>query len=283
MHYRLFIFLTTLLLGCSPSISVKNITPNILYPPLQAYDSFGIIEIYDDRPTLPEESLIGILTSKNKGIGKDCSYKVLRQLAMEEAKQAGGNCLIITESRFPGNLLDCHKIEGLIYRIPNPGKYEKEFNWHPQRRLTISDFKGSYPEGASTSFGHLSIAYTQKVNVWNGRITLKVHSVFHSALSYFSPPEFEQEYLAIEQLSFDLYELSARKMVKDISQNKMTYNEFMEYNQKLESEFLKEFLSKREEMYAELSEDINLLPKWESWVSQELASLSAYTEKIIQF
>ena len=97
---------------------------------------------------------------------------------------------------------------------------EEKISWTEDRKLTWADFK-AVPNGpadyvASTNSG-VSFAYSYRERNGVGEIEYTVLGNFYPDLSWYRPTKVSDYILAHEQMHFDISELFARKLRKELS------------------------------------------------------------------
>ena len=115
-----------------------------------------------------------------------------------------------------------------IFTMTSPSVLEDEkIIWSEDYRLTWSDFKAPHREGvpyvASTSSG---VSFSYSISDNNGEIDLKVtiHSNFYPESSWVNPVDATAYILAHEQAHFDISEIHARILRKEISETTFSKN-----------------------------------------------------------
>ncbi len=157
MKEFLLILITLTFLGCSPKIITNSfdiVANNRLH---LFYEPFAFIELdtFDKNAFKP----VGQVEIKDGGLTLNCDYETIKKLAKEEALKLGGNCLVITEHRKPNQWSTCHRIRADVYLINNAKDYENQVIWNQNRKLEISDFKGSIEKRPFTAATLSSFRY----------------------------------------------------------------------------------------------------------------------------
>lgn len=136
--------------------------------------------------------------------------------------------------------------------------------------MRISDFKGSTvkrPFQAATSSG---LSLENPVNVWTGKTKVIVKSYFNPKFSYFKSSERDSSVLAHEQLHFDITELYARKLRKQIVENCSNQYEYFDKRDAIYKKVELELSLKQDEYDSEVYSERSLQAKWNQWVEKEL-------------
>lgn len=111
----------------------------------------------------------------------------------------------------------------ILFLIQN---YEPELAWSPDYRLQWSDFKGSpnmQSDAAATTASGITFGY--RMSETDGEVTkfkAEVTAHFYPDKSWYKANEVNLHILEHEQLHFDITELHARKLRKQISELKVS-------------------------------------------------------------
>lgn len=282
MINKIFVLLSILFLGCNPRV-LKNVFESDHPSRVKLdYEPFAFIEKQSDTLRLVNKKKIGNIEIKDAGLTFDCSYPSIKILAKKEALSLGGNCLFITEHRTPNQWTTCHRIKADIFIIENAKDFENKIMWHKNRKLEISDFKGSTekrPFQASTSSGF-------KYQYWGRpalpkKYKLEVETYFDCTTSYFKLSEYDSTVLAHEQIHFDISELYSRKFIKRIQEQAQNLFEVEAKHESISNEITKELHLKQDEYDSEVYSDRSLQSKWNQWIEKELDQHSQYSTKTL--
>lgn len=268
--------------GCSPKIVVNNYKESNPYSKTEIYESFALLEIGDFQ-SLNKEEVIADIEIKDSGFSLNCDYETVKNLAEEQARTMGGNCLIITEHKHPDMKSTCHRIKAQVLRIKNPERHEKYILWHPKRPLKTSNFRGSPEKRPFQAATHSMIRYYASRSGANGKVTFVVESLFDCNLSYFKSSDRDSAVLAHEQLHFDITELYARKFRKAISEEVSNLKELLANHEDIYSNIIKELTVKQDEYDSEVYADRSLQEKWNKWVGLELKKFDKFSQRQVEF
>jgi len=274
--YFLLLFLFT---SCTPKTLVNIIDTGTTYPATEIYHPFAVIE--KDTMDGLQQTLIGNIEIKDKGLTLNCDYNTVLKLAEDKARELGANCLIVTEHRRPDHISTCHRIKADFLRIDNPEEYEQRILWHKKRPLKIKNFKASPEKRPFQAVTFSGINYYSSGNKINGKGLLIIESYFDTELSYFARSEMDKAVLSHEQKHFDISEIYARKFRKKVIEEVSSYVEFMEVHEDMFYKIQKVWNAKQDEYDSEVYADRSLQAKWDEWVSTELESLSDYADREI--
>lgn len=281
--YKALVISTALFLGCSPRVITNVLEKEYPSRIKLEYESFAFIEKPLDTLGLTNKKKIGEIEIKDSGLTFDCSYASVKILAKKEALSLGGNCLFITEHRTPNQWTTCHRIKADVFIIENAEDFETTILWHKNRKLKISDFKGSTekrPFQAAT-------ASAFKYQYWGRpampkRYKLEVETYFDCTSSYFKHSEFDSTVLAHEQIHFDISELYSRKFIKRILEETKTLFEVEAKHESIFNEIIKELQLKQDEYDSEVYSDRSLQHKWTEWIEKELDQYSQFSNKLVK-
>ncbi|MBS1585943.1 MAG: DUF922 domain-containing protein [Bacteroidetes bacterium] len=143
------------------------------------------------------------------------SYLDMMQTLKKKASEQNANIIKITE-KVLGEKNECCKVSAILYRAEDIHKYEKEFNWSKDRKLTWADFGGRIyrTQGAEEAVAVTYCGFgfeTNTVTVSN-KVQILVRNSFRKDISWVMPDERTPEVLEHEQGHFDLCEIYTRKL-----------------------------------------------------------------------
>lgn len=95
--------------GCAPSVSttIENDAE-----PLEASKPVGVT----DDPSIVEGEVVGSIRVKEAGLSINCSQADVWARMREEARKAGANVVLITESKRPDAWSSCYRAEADFYQ-----------------------------------------------------------------------------------------------------------------------------------------------------------------------
>lgn len=272
----LFLFL---LLACSPKTNVVNLSTS-KRPITQDYEPFALFE--KDTVALKSSQLIGEIEIKDSGFSLRCDYETVKGTAIKQAKEMGGNCLVIIEHKLPSKWSTCHRIKAKIYVIEDAHQYESEILWSAKRPLKIRDFKGAidkrpFQAATASSFRY----YIEGKPGFSKDYNLSVQTYFDCYLSYFKHSEIDSAVLAHEQIHFDISELYARKFIKEMERDAKNIDEAIAKQEILLDEIGRELRLKQDEYDTEVYADDSKQINWTNWIKEELTKTKAYENKTL--
>ncbi len=270
--------LVLIMFGCSPKVVQKVIDK---HEPLQENDSF-IVFNQDEKIDLSEEKIIGDIQIKDAGLTIDCDLETVLNLAKSRAKTIGGNAMQIYEFHPPDRKSTCYRIKAKVMWLKNISLYEREIIWSTDRKLKISDFKGSIlnrPFLASTSS---EIKYKFSSKPFSKIALFKVETSFNCVVSYFKLDNDSLNTLEHEQLHFNITELYARKLTKRIKEEVLTAKELPIKCEKIFREITQETYVEQDKYDSETYSDRTKQGVWNAKIAKELEKYSAFEKKEIQ-
>ena len=201
MRALLLLLALSCLFACSPKTVAPATETQITYYPL-ADTAFVLILGPEARFTSGEK--ITTITVD------EIPDKVLQQ----KARTYGANLVKII-SRYP-------KITAKLYFVKNVKQYEQKFPWSPDRKLTWDDYKGKpFPGQDDNVAARTTCRFGISIDTVN-TVTVDVTSEFICQQSNVRPEQRKPALLAHEQLHFDLCEVYARMVRKELAQAQLT-------------------------------------------------------------
>lgn len=121
IKFPVIISFLLVLFSCSPRIST-NISKS--YAPLDYTKE--VVVIQRNQPEPENAELIGEVKIGDTGFSTKCTYDVVIDKALLEARKAGGNALKIIEHKYPSFESTCHRIKAKILRLENTEPYKEK-------------------------------------------------------------------------------------------------------------------------------------------------------------
>jgi len=235
-----------------------------------------------EEPNLSDSLLIGTIVTRHKGLNGDCDYIQVKRAAEKQAKEIGGNLIYITKHRPPSALLNpCHRIRGSIYSVPNPEAFEKEILWNPDRKLKVSDFKGSTNDKPFVAATNAYFGYNTRIKPKENIVIVEVDTYFNCELSYFKNNKNQSLVLNHEQLHFDITELYARKFTQRLQLEVKSFKDLVKNVERIGNEVHKELQLKQDAYDTDVYSDLSQQSSWDEWTKMGLKELDIYKNKII--
>jgi hypothetical protein len=253
MKKLLFALCAISLYSCAPKIRsvVSNDQP--------ALPDTAFVLVLDQGERFDRKDVIGTISSSEE----DCTYHEIIPRLKQQARSRGANLIKITEYSHD----NCDKITAKIYKVDNVKAYETKFEWSKDRKLTWDDYKGNAvlkrESVAATTSCRLGLRIDpQKIYVTN-------EFICHQ--SSVKPTERTPALLAHEQLHFDLCEVYARMLRKELANTNTVPKEAFIRLHKLYID--------RQQLYDDETNhglDPQAQAKWADAIPRELSALSGY-------
>ena len=115
----------------------------------------------------------------------------------------------------------------LALTLPGMAQEEEAILWDPARKLTWQDFRGKPMKtawAAATTASGISYEYSGVEKKGGYELQFKVLAHFYPEKSWYQPKLCDELVLSHEQLHFDISELFARKMRKEMAETRFTGN-----------------------------------------------------------
>ncbi|MEL6636302.1 MAG: hypothetical protein AAFW73_00430 [Bacteroidota bacterium] len=266
--------------ACAPKLQVKPLPRAERFSPLADYEAFALLK--KDTIAFPTDQLLGTIAVKDQGLSINCDFESVVALAEAQARQLGGNCLVITEHKLPNaTTSSCHRIRAEVYHIENPERYEERIKWHRRRRLRIGDFKGSTEKRPFLAVTSSGFYYSVQQTPLRNEAEIEVHAYFDCLGSYFKRSSEDTAVLAHEQLHFDISEIYARQLVERFAKQCPNFKILIAEHERIYTELFREFQVKQDEYDSEVYADPGLQDKWRDWVQAGLRATEAYADKTL--
>lgn len=158
---------------------------------------------------------------------------------------------------------------------------EEKIEWKEDRPLTWADFKADPPEDdpftANTNSG-ISYSWTYSTSTGRPDLRYEVHTYFYPELSWAREQEENDYILAHEQLHFDISELHARKLRKELKEYEIGRNIRRDlkiiYN-RIENE--REAMEEAYDTESDHSKNREAELRWRKMVAKKLSELQQYS------
>lgn len=194
MKQLLYAFSAICLVSCSPKLSSQ--IPN--RSPLP--DSTFIL-VLDPSDRFNEHNPIATINAQGP-------YKEAISSLKQTARSQGANLIKISSYKKSDN-----SISARIYNVDNVKSYETKFEWSSTRKLTWEDYKGTPSSDKDTNIAATTSCRFGLV----GNTKVEVTNEFICHQSSVRPGQKKPALLAHEQLHFDLCEVYARKLRKELA------------------------------------------------------------------
>jgi len=275
----LFALLSAMVESCAPKFSS---TINTKQPPLAQTDYVLVLQREDQFTNDGIE--IGTISAGDNGFSVNCSYNEVLARLKDLARQNGANLIKITEQIDPNAWSTCVRLTAKIYKVPNFRLHEKQIEWSANRRLTWDDFKGmpktmSNTNSAAQTYCGFSFE-TNRVTAFK-KVKIFTKNSFDCYLSWVRPDQMTRlDLLEHEQVHFDLSEVYARRLRKNLVEMNLTLNNLTTGADVVFKAVSKEYLERQELYEAETRYglDKEVQHMWTKEVVNEIEELSSWTE-----
>ncbi len=238
--------------------------------------------ITKENPKLNDSLLIGTIATKHNAFTGDCNLRQVKQAAKKEAKEIGGNLIFITKHKSPNALLNpCHRIRGKIYYVPNPEVFEKEILWTPNRKLKVTDFKGTSEDKPFLAATNAYFGYATSIKSKENLVIVEVDTYFDCKASYFKNNKNKSLVLSHEQTHFDITELYARKFIRRLQLEIKNYKDLIKKVERIGDEVNQELQLKQQAYDTDVYSDFSQQSYWDEWTETGLRALAMYKNKTI--
>lgn len=226
---------------------------------------------------------IGTIKSGDNGFSTNCTYYEVIEKLRQKAREAGANVIKIIRHKQPDRISSCDRITAKIYRVPDFRKHEKEIEWSATRKLIWADFKGapksiSNPGVAAQSYCSFGFqAFSSPFTFIKTKIF--VRTVFTCDLSWVRPDQMSRmDLLDHEQGHFDLCEVYARKLRKELKEKKLTTLNLQDANV-IYKRIYEEYLDRQESYEKETNYGLDRArqSEWNTTIANELSELNVFS------
>lgn len=219
---------------------------------------------------------------KDNGFKIHCSYKDALNYLKQKANEKGANLIKITQHKFPDQWSTCHRISAELYKVDNPEQYEKDIIWTEDRKLKWSDFqakKSPYPNNTIIAMSYCQLGFTGGAHGTFSKARFTVLATFQKNLSWAidDSSQLTAQGLKYEQLRFDLCEVYARKLYKELIDRKLTPYNIAEANNVYQQVF-DEYNIRQMKMDTDTQSGYlqNEIEVWSKNIAAELVALEPY-------
>lgn len=279
MKKTLLFTLFVIAYSCSPKIKSSILSKQQLLKP----DT--IVLIVQQSDDFENDGIeIGTIKAGDNGFSMNCSYEEVLIELKHQARQSGANVIKITSHKSPDLWSTCTRIKATLYKVPDIRKHENEIKWSPYRKLTWEDFKGSPKlisnnRVAAQTYCGIQLATNRVTNFKKAKLFIK--NIFDCNISWVRPELKENEDLLLhEQKHFDLSEIYARQLRKEIKTKKLNvYNLNNEINPLFKKVYAA-YLDRQEvyDMETRHGLDKKKQSDWNIIISTELRQLDIYAK-----
>jgi hypothetical protein len=204
------------------------------------------------------------------------SYLDIVQTLKKRAMAQNANIVKITE-KVLGHKNECCKVSAILYHADDIHKYEKEFSWSPDRKLTWADFGGRvykpHGEEDAVAVTYCGFGFETNTVTISNKVQILVHNSFRKDISWAMPSERTPEVLEHEQGHFDLCEIYTRKLRERFNDLHVTVYNLNTVLADAYKEISNEYKARQDEYETETQngQDRVQQKRWERIIRRELA------------
>lgn len=252
---------------------------------VQAQESLVVV-LNENNNEIIEEAEVGSIRFKDKAFKAKCTYQKSIEYLKETALSQNANLVKITLHKEPDGFNKCHRFDATFYNTTNPRKYEKEITWSNKRKLTWEDFRAEKkpPAYTATALSYCGIKYSAKslTSLYANNTKYIVECIFYPEKSWVTNDvsQHTDEVLKHEQLHFDICEVYARRLYKELISAKLNAFNIDDANavfQRIYAEYEERQIQYDEEVYSAADDEVQ--KKWDSDIAKELIVLAEYAER----
>lgn len=265
-------------------INLLTVLASLYCNNLYANDSLIVVLDENDNTEIPVNE-VGAVSIRDKAFRNKNTYDDAIKYLKEKASEVNANLVKITKHKAPDPFTSHHRFEALLYSVDNPRLFEKEIVWSEDRKLEWEDFRA---EKKTYAYNAVALTYcTLRANaraqtslMYNGSKYI-VRSVFDPEKSWVSDDSTYRTaaVLSHEQKHFDLCEVYARRLYKELTNANVTAFNMQEVNtimQRIQTEYEDRQYQYDEETHNSTNGEAQ--KRWDAMIESELLELAEYTD-----
>ncbi len=250
-----------------------------------AKEGFVVILAEDNQLAISGNE-IGTITYKDKMFKTTCSYEAGVEYLRAKAIEQGANLVKITRYKKPDAFNSCHRFDAILYKVDNPRTYEKQIIWSENRKLEWEDFRAENEPHAynATALTYCGIEYGVKAftSLYANSTQYIVKCIFYPEKSWVTKDTTQRTAAVLkhEQTHFDLCEVYARRLYKELTDTKI--NAFNLDNAGVIYERIMNEYEERQYQYDEETHkatNTEIQEKWNNDIARELEELKDYADR----
>lgn len=189
-------------------------------------DAFVVILAEDNQLAISGNET-GTISYKDKMFKTTCSYDASIEYLKTRATDQNANLVKITRYKRPDAFNSCHRFDATFYKVDNPRTYEKQVIWSENRKLEWADFRAENEPHAynATALTYCGIEYgvSALTSLYGNNTKYIVKCIFFPEKSWVTADVTQRtaEVLKHEQTHFDLCEVYARRLYKELTNTKI--------------------------------------------------------------
>lgn len=277
--------LSALCLSFSHISFAEDFSNNKISKPVISDQDIVILQPEDMAPTnvaMVKTIVVGDSVRKH-------TYAELLTSARQMAKNENANIIKLAQRVALDESSISQYLTATLYYSENPRQYERQFSWHPDRKLTWNDFRGPVLRDmndirAAGTFCGIGFE-TNSLSEDNSNIEVHVYNTFYVDKSWIKELDKDDHILAHEQGHFDLCELYTRKMRAKLNDILRTTDRALLKNaiEQAYTEVQYEYGARQQLYEDETAHGViyNVQARWQADIAKELKETEQWTESNI--
>jgi hypothetical protein len=281
--YRRFAQFTSLLL-CASVISFGLSAKGITVATNDNAPAEGIVILKSNDPLPANARVLQTIQVGDKIPSDNCDYLQLMESVRVMALKSNANVIKINERTARNKANICDKITATLYKVENPRRYESEFSWTPNRKLTWDDFRGPiqselHPDVAAATFCGIGFE-TNTITSKNNQVKIRVYNNFYPTQSWVRPGQEIPEILAHEQTHFDICELYTRKLRQRLDNVSVSVTNLRTRLSAIYQQVQEEYKIRQQQYEDETEHGLiaDEQVRWQNMINKELASTTQWMQ-----
>lgn len=248
-------------------------------------DSFIVILAEDNQSAISGNE-VGTITVKDKMYKTTCTYDAGMEHLRKKALEQGANLVKILRYKRPDAFNSCHRFDATFYKVDNPREYEKQIIWSENRKLEWEDFRAenephAYNATALTYCG-IEFGVSTLTSLYANNTKYIVKCIFYPEKSWVTSDITQRtaDVLKHEQTHFDLCEVYARRLYKELTNTKI--NAFtLDNANTIYKRIMTEYEDRQYKYDDETHKatDAEMQDKWNNDIARELEELKEYADR----
>lgn len=273
MRYLLLSLIVICTTGCNIRLVMSDVQQHAA---VAVHEPFAIIGANETLDTAGLR-LVAHVRTQDGGLTMRCDYETVLDTVVGMARAMGAN-LVKVDDHLPPTTFSttCHRLTASLYRSDDVRRFEERILWYPERHLQVADLRGDTlhrPFQAATACG---ISY--RSDVVRGRTNISVEAFVDPRMSYFKHSADDAFVLRHEQLHFDIAEVYARTLRKQILETPLSRADLPRVLAELHDKVIQELALEQDRYDAEVYADPVKQTFWSDVVALRLTTLDRYKE-----
>lgn len=212
------------------------------------------------------------------------SYSALMTSAKQMAAKSEANIVKINTIKAKNSANVYDYLSATLYKAEHPRKYEKEFAWDKNRKLTWDDFRGPVREDmgdqvAAATFCGIGFE-TNAIDSRSNQVQVLVYNTFMTNQSWARNEVKSNDILGHEQCHFDICELYTRKMRERMQHIDAPASQMKNVLNNIYDEVSKEYEARQERYEVETEHGLitDAQQRWVAQISRELNETTRWAQ-----